>query len=135
MRSLGAKVTSADSIAFLQTCTQPFDYLIYCIHPQHPVANEKAFACAEHIEAKRKLLLCSGEDSCCRFSKFTEQFSPQLRSPLTPGKLKEVMHMPAQAPVNELQQRLESLPPVTVLAVDDMEMNLRLLSTWLKSSA
>lgn len=134
LRSLGAKVTSADSIAFLQTCTQPFDYLIYCIHPQHPVANEKAFACAEHIEAKRKLLLCSGEDSCCRFSKFTEQFSPQLRLPLTPGKLKEVMHKPAQAPVNELQQRLESLPPVTVLAVDDMEMNLRLLSTWLKSS-
>jgi len=44
------------------------------------------------------------------------------------------MHKPTQAPVNELQKRLQELPAVTVLAVDDMEMNLRLLSTWLKPS-
>jgi two-component system sensor histidine kinase BarA len=134
LRSLGANVTSADSIAFLQTCTQTFDYLIYCIHPQHSVANEKAFACADQIKAEHKILLCSGEDSCCKFTKFSEQFSPQLRLPLTAGKLKELMHKPVKEPINELQKRLEELPPVTVLAVDDMEMNLRLLSTWLKPS-
>ena len=134
LRSLGAKVTSADSIAFLQTCTQKFDYLMLCVHPQDQISNERAFECAEHIDATHKVLLCSGQESCSRFSQRAAQFSPQMRLPLTPGKLEEIMHKPMQDPVNELQQRLQNLPPVKVLAVDDMEMNLRLLSTWLKSS-
>ena len=134
LKSLGARVTSVDSVTFLQTCTQAFDCVIFCIHPHNQATNEQAFSSASNIVAKRKVLLCSGEDSCCRFSQFTGQFSPQLRLPLTPGKLKEIMHKPTQAPVNELQKRLQELPAVTVLAVDDMEMNLRLLSTWLKPS-
>lgn len=134
LRSLGAHVTSADSITFLGTCSQEFDYLILCVHPQEQLSSEQALECADNINATHKVLLCSGQESCNRLSQRASQFSVQMRLPLTPGKLTEIMHKPAQDPVNELQQRLQNLPGVKVLAVDDMEMNLRLLSTWLKSS-
>lgn len=58
-----------------------------------------------------------------------------LRLPLTISKLASITSNTSIVAVNHAQKSLHSLPAVRVLAVDDMEMNLRLLNTWLKSSS
>jgi two-component system sensor histidine kinase BarA len=57
-----------------------------------------------------------------------------MRLPLTLGKLNSLLRVPEESPTDKLQQRLASLPSAKVLAVDDMEINLRLLTTWLKKT-
>ena len=57
-----------------------------------------------------------------------------VRLPLTARKIAalETTMQPAQPSMNERQ--IMNLPSVRMLAVDDMELNLRLLETWLKHS-
>ncbi len=57
-----------------------------------------------------------------------------MHLPLTLGKLTSLLDAPEESPIDKLQQRLASLPSAKVLAVDDMEINLRLLTTWLKNT-
>jgi two-component system sensor histidine kinase BarA len=57
-----------------------------------------------------------------------------IRMPLTTRKLEDiysVLQMPSEKSDNIL---LNALPRITILAVDDTELNLRLLQTWLKTS-
>jgi len=58
-----------------------------------------------------------------------------LRLPLTISKLASITGNTCVVAANNAYKSLHTLPSVKVLAVDDMEMNLRLLNTWLESSA
>ena len=57
-----------------------------------------------------------------------------IRMPLTTRKLEDIdasIHNKLEVPTNE---NIASLPAIRMLAVDDIELNLRLLQTWLKFS-
>ena len=54
-----------------------------------------------------------------------------MRLPLMTRKLKDIDERPVVSAVSKEQTQLASLPAIKVLAVDDMELNLRLLKTWL----
>jgi two-component system sensor histidine kinase BarA len=132
---LGAKVTSIESLAFLKAQGQKYDYIFICLPGTVPSKTPEVLEALHHIPAGRKILCCSGpESSTATHQTHAEEFHSQIRLPLTLSKLNDIMCKPAENPVDELQQRLRQLPPVRVLAVDDMEMNLRLLSTWLEPS-
>ena len=80
------------------------------------------------------VLLYSGIESLSNRSDLSQYFSHKMRLPLTLGKLNSLLRAPEESPTDKLQQRLATLPSAKVLAVDDMEINLRLLTTWLKNT-
>lgn len=62
--------------------------------------------------------------------------SPKLiRLPLTSRKLIDINQSAVKAPIIQANPEVIDLPKVRILAVDDMELNLRLIDTWLKPSA
>jgi two-component system sensor histidine kinase BarA len=132
---LGAKVTSVESLAYLKTQDQEYDYIFTCLPGTLPNKTSEVLDAIFHISAGRKILCCSGPESDTAMHLcYAEKFHSQIRLPLTPSKLNKIMCKPTDEPVDKWQQPLQQLPPVRVLAVDDMEINLRLLSTWLKPS-
>ncbi|MFT6270298.1 MAG: two-component system sensor histidine kinase BarA [Alphaproteobacteria bacterium] len=71
-------------------------------------------------------------------SKFNHDMSlPQpklIRMPLTTRKLEDIDASFYQVSEGLSNECIDKLPAIRILAVDDMELNLRLLQTWLKSS-
>lgn len=132
---LGAKVTSIESLAYLKTQDKKYDYIFICLPATLPINPQEVVETSRDIGAGHRILCCSGAGSSSAVHQaHGEEFHSQIRLPLTLSKLNDIMCKPTANPVDELQQRLRQLPAVKVLAVDDMEMNLRLLSTWLKPS-
>lgn len=134
LTTLGANVTGVESLTFLRQISRPQDTLFICI-PGNKVSNLPSILNASKtVKAQNRLLLYSGVESLSANSDISNYFNHTLRLPLTLGKLNNLTQAPAKNPVNALQQRLHALPKAKVLAVDDMEMNLRLLTTWLKNT-
>lgn len=131
---LGASVSGVESLAYLRELKQHFDLVFIC------VPNNKENLLPSILEATRRLdsdnlvLLYSGIESLSNRSDLSQYFSHKIRMPLTLGKLNSLLRAPEESPTDKLQQRLAALPNAKVLAVDDMEINLRLLTTWLKNT-
>ncbi|MFT4937284.1 MAG: two-component system sensor histidine kinase BarA [Paraglaciecola sp.] len=134
LKHLGANVTGVESFAYLGQLDAEYDVIFTSI----PSNKEKEIAmtldAARRIKAKQHVILYSCAESLVSRADLSNKFGHKLRLPLTLSKLRELLHSPIKVPKNQVQQRLIDLPPARVLAVDDMEMNLRLLSTWLKPS-
>jgi two-component system sensor histidine kinase BarA len=109
--------------------------LFICVPSNKENDLPKILEATRQINAERSVLLFSCAESMTSRTDLSQYFSHKFRLPLTLGKLNELLRAPRVDPINHLQQRLMDLPPARVLAVDDMEMNLRLLSTWLKNSS
>ena len=134
LKTLGANVTGVESLTFLRQTNQAPDILFISI-PSYKMANLEAIIDAsKEIKAKKTIILYSGAKSLVSNRMVSQQFDHVLRLPLTLGKLNAITQAPTKSPVNKLQNKLLSLPQAKVLAVDDMEMNLRLLTTWLKNT-
>jgi two-component system sensor histidine kinase BarA len=131
---LGARVTGVESLDFLRQLTDDYDMLFICVPNKKESDLPKILEATRQVNASRSILLFSCSESMTSRTDLSHYFSHKLRLPLTLGKLNELVRAPVVDPIDHLQQRLIALPPAHVLAVDDMEMNLRLLSTWLKNS-
>ena len=134
LKLLGCQVISVESLQYLSSMNGEYDTLFVSI-PQAKLAERgHIFDCASRVNAKKKVLLFSGNESPFCLPEVESMFQGRIRLPLTPAKLDSLSTTPAQRGKSQLQSRLASLPSAKVLAVDDMEMNLRLLKTWLQPS-
>lgn len=135
MTYLGAQVCSVESIAFLQTLDGDFDYLFANLPIFKMKNREQMLESLCIFPASKRVLWYSGDSPLVDFPAYTEDFSSQIRLPYTPTKLDSLIHGHDIEAPSRVQQKKESLPPARVLAVDDMEMNLKLLSAWLENSS
>jgi two-component system sensor histidine kinase BarA len=131
---LGASVTGVESLAYLRELKQHFDLAFICVPHNKENVLPNILEATRHLNADNSILLYSGIESLSNRSDLSQYFSHQMRLPLTLGKLNSLLRAPEEAPNDKLQQRLASLPSANVLAVDDMEINLQLLTTWLKNT-
>jgi two-component system sensor histidine kinase BarA len=131
---LGAKVTSVESLTFLKELNQHSDFVFISVpnHKENVLPN--ILEATRHLSADNFVMLYSGSESSSMRSDLSQYFSHKIRMPLTLSKLTSILRAPQESPTDRLQQRLAALPAAKVLAVDDMEINLRLLTTWLKST-
>ncbi|MBT1064336.1 response regulator [Bowmanella sp. Y26] len=132
-KALGAVVTSCDSFDYLAMQTGPFDYLFLSCPEQQCHSYQAKLASLETLRARHKVLL----DSAPRPSQqdmMLAMFERRIERPLTLGKLENLLHPPTPIQNDNFSRQLKSLPKASVLAVDDMEINLRLLATWLRDS-
>ncbi|MCF2949012.1 ATP-binding protein [Paraglaciecola aquimarina] len=134
LTAMGGNVTGVESLTFLRQLTAPQDTLFICVPGNKASMLPSILEASRHINANNKIMLYSGVESLSARSDLSQYFSHKLRLPLTLGKLNSLTKQTVKTPVNALQQRLEALPRARILAVDDMEMNLKLLTTWLKNS-
>jgi two-component system sensor histidine kinase BarA len=131
---LGATVTGVESLAYLRGLKQHYDLVFICVPNNKENILPNILEATRHLNTENAVLLYSGIESLSNRSDLSQYFSHQMRLPLTLGKLNTLIHTPEESPTDKLQQRLTTLPNAKVLAVDDMEINLRLLTTWLKNT-
>ncbi|MDU0353681.1 7TM diverse intracellular signaling domain-containing protein [Paraglaciecola aquimarina] len=134
LTSLGAVVTGVESLAFLKTIKGQHDTLFISVPWNKVSLLPNILEATRHVEAKSAVLLYSAAESLSSRTDLSQYFLHKIRLPLTLGKIDSLLQVPVKAPINALQQKLMSLPKVRVLAVDDMEMNLLLLTTWFKNT-
>jgi two-component system sensor histidine kinase BarA len=131
---LGASVTGVESLAYLRELKQHYDLVLICVPNNKENILPSILEATRHLNTDDSVLLYSGIESLSNRSDLSQYFSHKMRLPLTLGKLNSLLHDPEESPTDKLQQRLAALPRAKVLAVDDMEINLRLLTTWLKNT-
>ncbi|WP_232787909.1 hybrid sensor histidine kinase/response regulator [Paraglaciecola sp. MB-3u-78] len=131
---LGASVTGVESLAYLRELKQHYDLVFICVPNNKENILPNILEATRHLDADNAVLLYSGIESLSNRSDLSQYFSHQMRLPLTLGKLNSLLRAPEESPTDKLQQRLATLPSAKVLAVDDLEINLRLLTTWLKNT-
>ncbi|WP_100642674.1 hybrid sensor histidine kinase/response regulator [Alteromonas facilis] len=134
---LGAKVTCVESLSYLSALDaegHAVDYLFACL-PQYKL--EQRNDVLSHLldfRAGKRILLYSGPDPFNHYPSLSQHFNTQLRMPLTPNKVDSLLKAPQFADKNPVNTRLAELPSVNILAVDDMDMNLKLIDTWLRDT-
>ncbi len=137
LKLLGADVTSVDSLGFLSTLEtqlEHVDYLFACLPQNKLEQRNDVLSHLLHFKAGKRVLLYSGPDPFNHYPSLSQHFNTQLRMPLTPNKIDGLLRAPQLSDRNPMQARLEALPRVKVLAVDDMDMNLKLIETWLSDT-
>ena len=131
---LGANVTGVESLAYLRELKQHYDLVFICVPNNKENILPSALEATRHLDSDNSVLLYSGIESLSNRSDLSQYFSHKMRLPLTLGKLNSLLRAPEESPTDKLQKRLAALPNAKVLAVDDLEINLRLLTTWLKNT-
>ena len=134
LKLLGCNVTSIESLSLLQQYSQNSDYVFVTLPQTHMQQREKVLNSLSSMRMDKVVLLYSGPEPITQIPKFELFTDTQVRLPLTPAKMEGLLRTKKQTRQTQLQKKLLDLPKAKVLAVDDMEMNLRLLKTWLKPS-
>ncbi|MEP2652053.1 MAG: 7TM diverse intracellular signaling domain-containing protein [Paraglaciecola sp.] len=134
LKNMGVKVTGVESLLYLRQLRTQYDLVFVSVPNNKENILPNILEATRHLNASTTVMLYSGEGSLSKRDDLAQYFSHKIRLPLTLRKLNSLLHVPEESPTNKLQQRLEMLPAARVLAVDDMEINLRLLTTWLKNT-
>ncbi|RDV26720.1 hybrid sensor histidine kinase/response regulator [Alteromonas aestuariivivens] len=134
LRHLGARVTSVESLEFLKSLNIRPEYL-FAVVP-HSRLNERDKVLSELVQfpAEKRVLWYSGPEPFNQYPSLAQHFNTQIRMPFTITKLDGLLHHRARANRNPMQEKITALPKARILAVDDMDMNLKLLHTWLDNS-
>ncbi|MGS2719208.1 7TM diverse intracellular signaling domain-containing protein [Paraglaciecola aestuariivivens] len=134
LRHLGANIIGVESLAYLKSIEQHSDIVFVSVPASREIMLPSILEATRHLNADNFVLLYSGLESFSMRSDLSQYFSHKIRMPLTLNKLTNINRTPEDSTSDKLHKRLMSLPTAKVLAVDDMEINLRLLTTWLKNT-
>ena len=131
---LGAKVTSVESLDYLSNLTICPDFFMATAPVSKLNQRDTLLSRFVQFPAKKRILWYSGPEPFTQYPSLTQHFNTQLRMPMTATKLDGLVHSKKTQTRNPLQQKINALPKARILAVDDMDMNLKLLHTWLDGS-
>lgn len=133
--SLGAHVHSVESLDYLRRATGHFDYLFAALPNYKQSRWEMMLETLIEVPADKRILWFAGDEPLSEYTAYIDDFEAQIRLPVTPSKLDGLLHGDHLISQSPSQPKASSLPPVRILAVDDMDMNLKLLDTWLSNSS
>ncbi|WP_088329600.1 hybrid sensor histidine kinase/response regulator [Lacimicrobium sp. SS2-24] len=133
LQHLGAKITSTDSLQYLATCEDTYDYLMFSCTEDSTDVCPLQIQMLQNVNAQQRILLECSQRPFMHPDK-EQLFHYVLTRPITPNKLKGLLEPAPVLQPDRFKNKLDTLPEARVLAVDDMEINLSLLSTWLKNS-
>ncbi|KXI29721.1 hybrid sensor histidine kinase/response regulator [Paraglaciecola hydrolytica] len=134
LKNLGAVVTGVESLAFLRQLNDKYDMVFICVPGNKENDLPNVLEATRQMSCQQAIILYSGINSLSNRSDLSQYFDHKLRLPLTMSRLTNLLHLPQTSPIDAIQLQLANLPKARVLAVDDMEMNLRLLTTWFKNT-
>ena len=135
LKSMGAEVTCAESIEYLSSLNGQYDYIMATTPVSHLDSRLQHLRRFVEFPAKNRVLWYSGPDPFMKYPNLYQHFYTQIRMPMTITKLDSLMREQIISGANPLKEKINALPRARLLAVDDIEMNLKLLHTWLDDSA
>lgn len=131
---LGAQVISVESLDYLATLTGQYDFFMAAVPVSKMSLRDAYLSRFVQFPAQKRILWYSGPEPFAQYPSLSQHFHSQVRMPMTLTKLDSLVHCKVTPAKNAMIEKIGSLPKVKVLAVDDMEMNLKLLHTWLDHS-
>lgn len=132
--ALGAEVTTVESLEYLATLDEQYDFFMATVPVTKITQRDSYLSRFVAFPAKKRVLWYSGPEPFNQYPNLSQHFQSQLRMPVTLTKLDSLVHEQKALPRNAMYEKIDTLPKVKILAVDDMEMNLKLLHTWLDNS-
>lgn len=132
--NLGASVTTAESGDFLSSLTDHYDCLIVDINSFNTDKREALLKLCKTFSSDDKMLMHDNNRMLDKQPDLRGVFDRFVEKPIPLSRLKTLFENKEQEDANIWQYRLAALPAINVLAVDDMEINLKLLKTWLADS-
>lgn len=130
----GAKTTSVESLDYLKSLDCHPDYLMAVLPVSKAQYRDQHLTELVQFPAKKRILWYSGPEPFNQYPSLSQYFHSQVRMPMTITKLDGLVHRRTKSNRNPMQDKIDALPKVRILAVDDMDMNLKLLHTWLDQS-
>jgi two-component system sensor histidine kinase BarA len=139
LKHAGMVTTSAESCEFLaslynDTRLPEFDFCFLTLPQDTSFERVTFLEQSEHINSKKIIILYSGFMPLAQHERFRSKVSRQMTLPFTLSKLRSISNLQQRENISPIQRKLHNLPLLSVLAVDDMPINLKLLTTFLKNS-
>ena len=131
---LGAQITSVESPDFLLSLRASYDALIVDSTTLDRSKRSTLLRICQTFQAQDKILLHDSNQAREVKPDRQKVFNRFIEAPLALARLNACQSDTQVDDANIWQHRLASLPAINVLAVDDMELNLKLLKTWLADS-
>lgn len=132
-KQVGMQLTSVDSLEFLAQQYMQYDYLFADLTGLSNRRLARFKQIAELLSVEHKILI--SHDAQSTFGADIEAcFDRKMEPPILYSQLQSFHQEEEQDDKQIWRQHLKKLPAVKILAVDDMEINLRLLRTWLQES-
>lgn len=139
LKQAGMITTCAESREFLTLLSNnkalpAFDFCFVSLPQDKSIERNACLQQLEHLKLKKIIILYSGAKPLEQYERFNSKVSKQIALPLTLSKLLSLSNAKQRNSLNPIQQKLQQLPELSVLAVDDVPINLKLLATFLKNS-
>ena len=131
---LGANIISVESLDYLATLNGQYDFFMATVPVSKIGLRDTYLSRFVQFKAQKRILWYSGPEPFVQYPSLSQHFHSQVRMPITLTKLDSLVNQHTTPAKNALQEKICGLPNVKILAVDDMEMNLKLLHTWLDHS-
>ena len=131
---LGAQVTSVESLDYLMSLKGQYDFFMATVPVSKMGLRDTYLSRFVQFPAQKRILWYSGPEPFAQYPSLSQHFHSQARMPMTLTKLDSLVHHHTTPAKNAMQEKIGTLPKAKILAVDDMEMNLKLLHTWLDHS-
>ena len=131
---LGAQVTSVESLDYLMSLKGQYDFFMATVPVSKMGLRDTYLSRFVQFPAQKRILWYSGPEPFAQYPSLSQHFHSQARMPMTLTKLDSLVHHHTTPAKNAIQEKIGTLPKAKILAVDDMEMNLKLLHTWLDHS-
>ena len=139
LKHAGMVTTSAESCEFLASLSNDtrlpkFDFCFITLPQEKSVERVAFLEQLEHINPKKIIILYSGCKPIEQHDPFNSRVSKQIMLPFTLSKLRSISNLQQGENISPIQRKLHNIPVLSVLAVDDMPINLKLLTMFLKDS-
>ncbi len=130
------EISSAQDLEQLATLSSS-SFFSYCFvtldqDPVEQLSHYLTFLNNMHIT--RVVFLYAGKQPVADFNQFNNMVVQPISLPLTHSKVTQLLEQPLAKKLSPIQNALQQLPALSILAVDDMPINLKLLSTFLINS-
>ncbi|WP_427399555.1 ATP-binding protein [Glaciecola sp. 1036] len=134
LQQSGFNVSSFETLELMKSKVTRDTYIFITLPHKYLAYRSQWLSSLRDLDPTLIILLYSGPAPSNQLLGQIQVTPHMVRLPLTARKL-EVLESPFKIPQTHPEQsELTDLPAIRMLAVDDMELNLRLLETWLKNS-
>jgi two-component system sensor histidine kinase BarA len=131
--AMGMSVFAYESPQYCRHLQQKFDYILISLPQRNSHHRGELLTQITQFSAENAIFMYSGNEPDFGDYQIAQQ-QHTMSLPLTLSKLITTISTDKEFKQNPMQRRLDLMPKLEILAVDDIPLNLKLLVTWLKDS-
>jgi two-component system sensor histidine kinase BarA len=135
LEAVGFEIKERNAVSQLSNIELNSDYVFVALPLRNIEARSGIIEKVYALHPRNLVFMYSGPEPNLSVNNPKSIHAKIIRMPLTTRKLKDIDSRSQQPHASFPNQDVAKLPNIRILAVDDMELNLRLLQTWLKNTS